>query len=107
MRVQGNVYPEAITVEACMSAPDMAEVRLRENVAQLSDTMYEYDEYVRLMKDRSGLKEDISANLSDWMTTLRTLEVNANASIVADQRRAINAYEQALSEIEAALGVTT
>ena len=106
MRVQGNIYPEVITVEACLSAPGMAEVRLRENVAQLSDTMYEYDEYVTLMKDRSGLKEDIVANLSDWMTTLRTLEVNENASIVAGMRSNINSYEQALSEIEAALGVS-
>ena len=53
-----------------------------------------------------GLREHIEANMADWLATGRTLEVNQNASIVADQRRDINAYEQALSEIEAALGVS-
>ena len=89
MRVQGNVYPEAITVEAYLPVPGMAEVRLRENVAQLEDTLYVYDEYTTLMKGRPGLKEDITANLSDWMTTLRTLEVNENASILRDMREAL------------------
>ena len=106
MRVQGNTYPEIITVESYLPIPGMAEVRIRENVSQLSDTLYEYDEYTTLMKDRPDLEMEISANLSDWLITLRTLEVNENASIVSDQRRDINAYEQALSEIEAALGVS-
>ena len=107
MRVQGNVYPESITVENYLPIPGMSEVRMRENVTQLEDNLYEYDEYVAHLKSRQGMKEDIQANLQDWMVTLRTLEVNENASIIADQRRDINAYEQALSEIEAALGVTT
>ena len=89
MRVQGNIDPEAIKVEAYLPVPGMVEVRLRENVAQLSDTMYEYDEYVTLMKDRPGLKEDIANNLSDWLITLRTLEVNENASILRDMREAL------------------
>ena len=105
MRVNGNIYPEIITVESYLPIPGMAEVRLRENVAQLSDTLYEYDEYTMLMKDSPGLKEEIAANLSDWLTTLRTLEVNENASIVAGMRSDINAYDQALSEIEAELEV--
>lgn len=107
MRVQGNVYPEAITVESYLPIPGMVEIRLRENVAQMEDTLYVYDEYTKIMPDLPGLKQAIIDNLSDWLTTLRTLEVSENASIVADQRRDINAYEQALSEIEAALGVTT
>ena len=107
MRVQGNVYPEAITVEAYLPVPGMAEVRLRENVTQLAETLYEYDEYTKIMPDLPDLKQAIIDNLSDWLTTLRTMEVNENASIVANQRRDINAYEQALSEIEAELGVTT
>ena len=106
MRVQGNVYPESVTVETYLPTPGMVEVRLRENVTQLSDTLYEYDEYTKILPDFPGLKESITANLSDWLTTLRTLEVSENASIVADQRRDISAYEQALSEIEAALGVS-
>ena len=107
MRVQGNSAPETVTVETYLPKPGMAEVRLRENVVRLSDTLYEYDEYITQMIDRPGLMEDITANLPDWLTTLRTLEVSENASIVADQRRDISAYEQALSDIEAALGVTT
>lgn len=106
MRVQGNAYPEPITVGTYLPTPGMVEIRLRENVTQLSETLYEYDEYTKIMPDRPGLKQAIIDNLSDWLTTLRTLEVSENASIVADQRRDINAYEQALSEIEAALGVS-
>lgn len=105
MRIQGNVCPETITVENYLPIPGMADVRMRENVTQLEENLYEYDEYTALIKDRPDLKEDIAANLPDWLTTLRTLEVNENASIVAEQRRDISAYEQALSEIEAALGV--
>ena len=89
MRVQGNIYPEVITVESYLPVPGMVEIRLRENVTQMEDTLYEYDEYTALMKDRPSLKEDISANLSDWMTTLRTLEVNENASILRDMREAL------------------
>ena len=89
MRVQGNVYPESVTVETYLPTPGMVEVRLRENVTQMEDTLYEYDEYTTLMKDRPSLKEDIAANLSDWMTTLRTLEVNENASILRDMREAL------------------
>lgn len=89
MRVQGNIYPEVITVESYLPVPGMVEIRLRENVTQMEDTLYEYDEYTALMKDRPSLKEDIAANLSDWMTTLRTLEVNENASILRDMREAL------------------
>lgn len=115
MRVRGDAYPENICVETYLPIPGMAEIRLRENVKEVSvtdgvteqaATMYEYDEYVFLLKDREGLQEDIEANMADWLVTGRTLEVNENASMVADQRRDINAYEQALSEIEAALGVS-
>lgn len=80
MRIQGNVYPENITVESYLPVTGMVEVRLRENVNPLSNALYEYDEYIMLMKDRPGLKADITANLSDWLATLRTLEVNENAS---------------------------
>ena len=89
MRVQGNVYPEAITVESYLPIPGMVEIRLRENVTQMADTLYEYDEYTTLMKDRPSLKEDIAAKLSDWLVTLRTLEVNENASILRDMREAL------------------
>ena len=89
MRVQGNIYPESITVETYLPIPGMVEIRLRENVKQLAETLYEYDEYTKIIPDRPGLKEDIASNLSDWLTTLRTLEVNENASILRDMWEAL------------------
>ena len=89
MRVQGNVCPEAITVEPYLPIPGMAEVRLRENMSQLSENLFEYDEYTTLMKERPGLKEDIAINLTDWLTTLRTLEVYENACFLRDMREAL------------------
>ena len=89
MRVQGNACPESVTVETHLPISGMVEVRLRENVTQRSEALYEYDEYTKIMPDRPGLKEDITANLSDWLVTLRTLEVNENASILRDMREAL------------------
>lgn len=115
MRVQGNVYPESITVETYLPIPGMVEVRLRDNINPIAETdemtgqknsMFEYDEYIFILPYREGMRKDIEENMADWLATGRTLEVNQNASIFADQRRDINAYEQALSEIEAALGVS-
>ena len=106
MRVQGNVYPESITVETYLPIPGMVEVRLRENVTQLEDNLYEYDEYTIRLPAVTGLKEKIVENLQDWLYTFRELEVSANASILFSMKKDINAYEQALSEIEAALGVS-
>lgn len=51
--------------------------------------MFEYDEYTFLLKDREGLREDIEGNLSDWLITGRTLEVNESASIVQDMKTAL------------------
>lgn len=74
------------------------EVRLRENIKEVTDidpqtetsvTMFEYDEYTFLLKNREGLQEDIENNLSDWLITGRTLEVNESASIVQDMREAL------------------
>ena len=80
MRVQGNVSPEAVTVEQYLPIPGMVEVRLWENITLLEENLYEYDEYTALMKDRPGLAKEISDSLPDWLITLRTLEVNPNAS---------------------------
>ena len=116
MRVYGNVLPETLLIEPYAPSDGYVEVRLREDIKEVTDTdpqtgiavpMYEYDEYIFLLKNREGLRDEIEANLTDWLATGRTLEVNPNASVVAAQRRDINAYEQALSEIEVALGVTT
>lgn len=105
MRVQGNINPNPVSVMDYRPIPGTAEIRLRENVIQVGDNLYEYDEYTAHLPDRDGLEQDIRDNLEDWLITLKTLEVNQNASIVAAQRQDIKAYEQALSEIEAALGV--
>ena len=89
MRVMGNIYPQSISVEVYLTISGMAEIRLRENVKEVSVTdeitgtttvMYEYDEYAKVVPDSPGLKEDIAANLSDWLITLRSLEVDGNAS---------------------------
>lgn len=74
------------------------EVRLRENINEVTETdpqtettitMFEYDEYTFLLKDREGLQEDIENNLNDWLITGRTLEVNESASIVQDMKAAL------------------
>ena len=95
MRVRGNVYPESVTVETYLPTPGMVEIRLRENVKEVSVTdkmtdtttiMYEYDEYVIVVPYSPGLKEDVADNLSEWIITLRSLEVNENASILRASR---------------------
>ena len=95
MRVRGNIYPQSVTVETYLPTPGMVEIRLRENVKEVSVThemndtttvMYEYDEYAKVVPDSPGLKEDIAANLPDWLVTLRSLEVNENASILMATR---------------------
>lgn len=106
MRVQGNINPNPVSVVDYRPKPGMAEVRLRENVVRIDDNLHEYDEYTTYLPIRAGLEQDIRDNLQDWLITMRTLEINQNASIVADQRSDINAYDQALTEIEAALGVS-
>lgn len=78
------------------------EVRLRENIKEVTETdpqtetsvtLFEYDEYTFLLKDRAGLQEDIESNLSDWLITGRTLEVNESASIVQDMKAALEILE--------------
>ena len=114
MRVKGNVSPNVLDIERYRPMHGYVEVRLRENINEVTVVdgmteqeikMFEYDEYTFVLPDREGLRNEIEANLTDWLAAGRTLEVNPNASIVADQHRDINAYEAALSEIEAALGV--
>ena len=114
MIVKGNISPNALNIEPYAPKAGHVEVWLRDNINPIVETdemtgqgisMFEYDEYIFVLPDFEGLRAHIEANMADWLATGRTLEVNQNASIVADQRRDINAYQQALSEIEAALGV--
>ena len=98
MRVKGNVSPNALDIENYIPKPGYVEVRLRENINEVSVTdelsestitMYEYDEYVFVLRDREGLQEEIEANVSDWLTTGRTLEINEGASILMDMKDAL------------------
>lgn len=98
MRVKGNVSPNVLNIEAYSPLPGYVEVRLRENIktvpvvdemAEIEITMYEYDEYTFHLKDREGLQVEIESNMSDWLTTGRTLEINEGASIMQDMKDAL------------------
>ena len=98
MRIKGNVSPVTLSMEPYPPLEGYVEVRLREDIKEVtgtdpqtetSVTMFEYDEYTFLLKDREGLREDIESNLKDWFITGRTLEVNESASIVQDMKAAL------------------
>lgn len=98
MRVRGNLSPNALDIEAFAPMPGYVEVRLRENVKSVTVVdemteaevaMYEYDEYTFHLADKEGLREEIEANLTDWLITGRTLEINEGASIVQDMKEAL------------------
>lgn len=100
MRVRGNVSPNVLDIEAFAPMPGYVEVRLRENIktvivldtmgeTETKITMYEYDEYTFHLREKEGLKTEIEANISDWLTTGRTLEINEGASIVQDMKDAL------------------
>lgn len=102
MRVKGNISPVTLSVESYLPLEGYVEVRLRENIKEVTETdpqtetpltMFEYDEYTFLLKDREGLQEGIESNLSDWLITGRTLEVNESASIVQDMKAALEILE--------------
>ena len=87
MRVQGNASPTTVTVESYWPMPGYVEVRVRENIKDITPTdngdaapLYEYDEYVFHVKQRDGLQQEIENNLADWIQTGRMLEVNDRAS---------------------------
>lgn len=89
MKVKGNAYPQGIHIEPYQLLEGYVEVRLTENVEQLEDNLYQYDEYIVRAKDKEGLAEEIEANLNDWLITGRTLEVNDGASVVQDMKAAL------------------
>lgn len=102
MRVRGNDSPEILSVEPYPPMEGYAEVRVRENINEIEMvdeqtetpiSMFEYDEYTFILKNREDLREDIESNLSDWLITGRTLEVNEYASIVQDMRTALKILE--------------
>ena len=108
MRVQGNGFPAAVTVESYWPMPGYVEVRVRENVKDITPTdvknptpLFEYDEYVIHIEEKDGLQEEIESNLNDWLATGRMLEVNENASVVQDMRTEI-ANAVSTGDLEAA-----
>lgn len=93
MRVQGNASPSAVTVESYWPMPGYAEIRLHENIVDITPTdienpapLFEYDEYVIRVKEKAGLQSEIESNLAEWLITGRMLEVNENASVVQDMK---------------------
>lgn len=102
MRVQGNIAPIPVHVEAYPPKTGMVRVWLRENVQQLEDGLYEYDEYTTILPEKAGLEAEVNANRSDWLQTLRNLEVDDRASVVVDMKEGLedyNALIMALSEV--------
>lgn len=98
MRVKGNISPNVLNIEPCAPKAGHVEVRLRDNINPIVETdemtgqeisMFEYDEYTFVLPDREGLREDIEANMADWLVTGRTLEVNEGASILMDMKDAL------------------
>lgn len=93
MRVQGNASPSAVTVESYWPMPGYAEIRLHENIVDITPTdienpapLFEYDEYVIRVKEKAGLQAEIESNLAEWLITGRMFEVNENASVVQDMK---------------------
>lgn len=116
MRVQGNASPAAVTVESYWPMLGYAEIRLHENIKDITPTdvedptpLFEYDEYVIHVKEKDGLQAEIESNLAEWLATGRMLEVNENASVVQDMRTEIanaisptdldNAYREGVNSI--------
>ena len=90
MRVSSNISPEVITLEHYHPKAGYVELRLRENIREASDAeMFVYDEYSFILKDKEGLREEVEANMSDWLMTGRAVEVNERASLVQDMKEAL------------------
>lgn len=105
MKIQGNNFPDIIHIEPYQLIEGYVEVRLTENVEQLGENLYKYDEYIIRTKNKDGLKKEIENNLDEWIATGKSIEVNVMASIVQD----INAENKQLTQILDIIteGVTT
>lgn len=116
MKVSGNISPDVLSISAYPHKPGYVEARIRENIVPIEKndpvtgfplTLYEYDEYIFVLENHECLEAEILSNTADWLATGRTLEINDGASAFVTVKEANAEYEAALSEIEAALGVTT
>lgn len=95
MRAQGNTIPASVEI---YRRGKNAEVRLRENPREIGYDLYEYDEYTLTVPASPGLEQEISSNLSEWIKTARSLEVNPAASAVHEMEEAHLAELGALIE---------
>lgn len=107
MRVRGNISPNVFDIESYRPMPGYVEARIRENIKEVTVTddmteteitMFEYDEYTFLLKEKEGLKEEIKSNMADWLITGRTLEINEGASIYQDMKEALEILEVNVNE---------
>lgn len=92
MRVHGDSIPTTMLIEPYHPMSGYVELRLRENITERpieGVLKYEYDEYTFLLKDREGLREEIEAHLNDWLTSGRIMEINENASVFRDMKKAL------------------
>lgn len=92
MRVRSGVSPDVISIEPYMPMDGYVEIRVRENIGEIprdEGIEYEYDEYTFHVLDRENLRDDVEANLSDWLATGRTIEVNEGASVIQDMKNAL------------------
>jgi hypothetical protein len=93
MRIKGNISPEIISIEFYDPKEGFVELRIRDNIKELPTedeaSMYEYDEFTFHLKDRKGLREEVEANISEWIATGKSLEVNERATIICELREEI------------------
>lgn len=90
MRVKGNVSPVTLSMESYLPLEGYVEVRLRENIKEVTDidpqtetsvTMFEYDEYTFLLKTVRACKRTsrtISAIGSSLAERLRSTKAQVS-----------------------------
>ena len=91
MRVQGNLSPTTL-IEPYLST-DLVELRVYENIKQIDENLYEYDEYVFHIPPIT--KEEVEANLQAWIDTGRALEQDTQATPYVEK---VEEVEKAQSE---------
>lgn len=99
MRVQGNTSPAPVLVEAYPPKAGTVRLWLRENTVQLSEGLYEYDEYTAILPEKAGLEAEVKENLPSWLETLRNLEVDARASVVVEMKEGLEEYNALIMEL--------
>ena len=93
MRVRGNVSPESLSIEPFAPMPGYVEIRLRENIKDITAVdemtdqevpMFEYDEYTFHLANKEGLREEIEGNMIEQAQAIREAMDYAGASLDED-----------------------